>query len=179
MSKIYIRCCELHAIMKKTEKKCPSSMSHLVSILNYLESDLEHLIEEERLGNMEKNQSWPLRGQCQDKIKKQITLINEKKEEYEAKTLDEILEEESEKYGFKRVVFTNEKLETGTATCKHCGKIFKDTKTGKAQYFLNRHNKTCFVFTPKHLIKDINNELKTLNLEQLQKLLQQCKDFNK
>lgn len=176
MSKIYIRCCELHAIMKKTEKKCPSSMSHLVNVLNYLEGKLQLTAEDK---NMEINQRWALEGEYEDKIKQQEKLINAKKEEYEAKTLDEILEEESEKYGFKRVVFTNEKLETGTATCKHCGKIFKDTKTGKAQYFLNRHNKTCFVFTPKHLIKDINNELKTLNLEQLQKLLQQCKDFNK
>ena len=66
-----------------------------------------------------------------------------------------------------------------TATCENCGKVFKDTKTGKAKYFLNRHNKSCFVFNPKRLIRDITTGLKTLNLEQLQTILKQCKEFNK
>ena len=50
-----MRLVELHTIKTNTEKKCPSSMSHLVNVLNYLEAELEDYIEDERLGNMGKN----------------------------------------------------------------------------------------------------------------------------
>ena len=161
--------------MRKTQDLCPSSMSHLVNVLNYLEGKLQITTEDK---TMDANERWPLMGDYQEKIKEQINLINEKKQEYDIQDINQILEEESEKYGFKRVVCTNEKVEIGTATCEHCGKVFKDTKGGgKAKYFLNRHNKTCVVFTPKHMIKDINNELKTLNLEKLKQILDLCKNL--
>lgn len=158
--------------MRKTQDICPSSMSHLFNVLNYLEGKLQLTSEDK---TMDANERWPLMGEYEEKIKQQENLINEKKKEYEIQDINQILEEEAQQYGFKRVVYTNEKVETGTATCEHCGKVFKDTKTGKAKYFLNRHHLKCNTENPKHLKKEINKLCDKYGVKELKQILELCK----
>ena len=71
-------------------------------------------------------------------------------------------------------------MDIQTAECSYCGKVYQDTATGKAKYFLNRHHKKCSKYhaNPKGLKKEILTLCERFGVKELKQILELCKSLN-